>query len=36
LRRLYFGGLKTVREHGKLTPMGNRVIEESLAYMAGT
>jgi hypothetical protein len=33
LRMLYFGGLKTVREHAKLTEAGQKILEESLDYM---
>jgi len=33
LRELYFGGVRTVREHGQLTATGRRILEESLDYM---
>lgn len=32
-RELYFGGLKTVRDHAKLTRTGQRILEETADYM---
>lgn len=34
LRMLYFGGLKTVREHARLTESGQKILEDSLDYMS--
>ncbi len=33
LRGLYLGGVKTLRDHGKLTATGRYILEESLDYM---
>jgi HEXXH motif-containing protein len=33
LRQFYFGGLQTVQKYGKLTPIGEQIMEETLAYM---
>ncbi len=36
MRRLYFAGLETVREHAKLTAAGRQILEETLDYMQST